>query len=300
MDNQTNVTAIVTTYKREPEIVKRAVKSILNQTYKGIKVVVVDDSPATYDLRENVRKEVCKLNPNIIYVKHEQNMGACVARNTGLKYADTEYVAYLDDDDEWVETKIEKQIKLFTDSKLGLVYCGHSIKYDVDERVIPEKREFHRGDVFDKLICKNFIGSTSFPLIRTKCIKEVGEFDPLMLSGQDADLWLRITEKYLVDYVAESLVTYHIHTGEQISTNPHKKVKGLERLNEKNREYLEKNKEAYWTRFMQIIPYYIWNGQVEKAKMTWKRCVRKCPYKIKGNMKYFLIILRERRKKNRS
>lgn len=297
MNNQVNVTAIVTTYKREPEIVKRAVKSILNQTYRGIKVVVVDDSPASYGLRENVREEVCKLSPNIIYVQHEQNMGACVARNTGLKYADTEYVAYLDDDDEWVETKIEKQIKVFNDSKLGLVYCGNSIKYDTDGRVVSENREFHRGDVFDMLICKNFIGSTSFPLIRTKCIKEVGEFDPLMLSAQDYDLWLRITEKYLVDYVPESLVTYHIHAGEQISANPNKKVQGLERLNEKNMEYLEKNKEAYWFRFAKIIPYYMCNGQEEKAVTTWKRCVRKYPYKIKGNVKYLLLILRKRGKK---
>ena len=115
MGNQIDVTAIVTTYKREPEIVKRAVKSVLNQTYKGIKVVVVDDSPASYDLREKVKLEVCRLNSDIMYIQHEQNMGACVARNTGLKYADTEYVAFLDDDDEWVETKIEKQLKLFND-----------------------------------------------------------------------------------------------------------------------------------------------------------------------------------------
>lgn len=122
------VTAVITTYKREPEIVKRAIDSVLAQTYKHINIVVVDDSPADYELRDSVEKLVLDhfAEANITYVQHERNLGACAARNTGLSLVNSEFVAFLDDDDEWLPEKIEKQVKKFRecDELTALVYCG--------------------------------------------------------------------------------------------------------------------------------------------------------------------------------
>ena len=80
---------------------------------------------------------------------------------------------------------------------------------------------------------ENFIGSTSFPLIRKSCLEEIGGFDVLMQSAQDYDVWLRLSDKYSIDYFDEELGIYHVHGEKQITKNPDKKIAGLERLNEK-------------------------------------------------------------------
>ena len=109
------VSAVIITYKRKPEIVKRALESVLSQTYRPLEIIVVDDSPCDYELRSQVRETVESFNEEICYIQHEKNCGACVARNTGLKRAHGKYIAFLDDDDEWVSDKIEKQIAAFND-----------------------------------------------------------------------------------------------------------------------------------------------------------------------------------------
>ena len=177
------VSAIITTYKRNPTMVLRALDSVLSQSYKDIEVIIVDDSPSDYSLRENVRlaikrrqKEHSKIY--IQYIQHEKNMGACVARNTGMKVARGEYIAYLDDDDEWLPEKIEKQMKVITKSKAALVYCGSICIDDETGKTINRNKEYIKGKVFKKLLYYNFIESTSYPLIRKECLKSIGGFDP--------------------------------------------------------------------------------------------------------------------------
>ena len=96
------VTVVITTYKRPPEIVNRAIQSVLMQTYPHIELIVVDDSPADYELREETARLVTGIGGNTRYIQHEKNLGACAARNTGLKHANGVYIAFLDDDDEWL------------------------------------------------------------------------------------------------------------------------------------------------------------------------------------------------------
>ena len=128
-DNVPMVSAIITTYKREPSMVLRALDSIIAQTYRDIEIIVVDDSPADYSERDAVRLAIIKRqseNPDISikYIAHEKNMGACVARNTGLDAANGEYVAYLDDDDEWLENKLEVQVNVLENSPLSILQFG--------------------------------------------------------------------------------------------------------------------------------------------------------------------------------
>lgn len=133
------------------------------------------------------------------------------------------YVAFLDDDDEWLPEKIEKQIKGFTDDSIAIVYCGQiSIDEIIGEKHI-RKTKIQRGNVFSELIMENFIGSTSNPLIRKTCIEEVGRFDEQMQSSQDYDLCLRITQRYSVNYIELPLLNYYIHAGERISADVDRK-----------------------------------------------------------------------------
>lgn len=286
------VSAIITTYKREPAIVCRAVNSILGQTYKNIEIIIVDDSPDSYPLRNQVQEAVMQIAPEAKYIFHETNQGACVARNTGLSAASGQFVAYLDDDDEWMPDKIQKQIAVMAQEKTALVYCGHVFCNEnsmFHKTILPK---LVKGDVYEALLKENFIGSTSFPLIRTTAIREVGGFDVLMESAQDYDVWLRLAERYDVDYVADPLVIYHIHEGEQITKNYRKKISGLERINQKYRGALQKKPQAYGTRLVKLAPMYAGNKQIGKALSTWLAGVIRNPVDMKVNIKCFYYLLR--------
>lgn len=281
------VSAVITTHKREPEIVERALKSVIDQTHTQMEIIVVDDSPSNYDLRGKVREMVEKYSDrNVKYIQHEECKGACAARNTGLFEANGDFVAFLDDDDEWKPEKIEKQLQKFTSDCVALVYSGSEVINDSTQVTSYSPLKCESGNVYDKLIVENFIGSTSFPLLRKSALLDIDGFDVLMQSAQDYDVWLRISQKYNVECVNESLVIYHVHNGERISSNYTKKINGLERLNEKNKGYLSLHKEARRIRTMKLCPMYAKNGQLFKAVRIWIKAALIQPWMVKENLTY--------------
>ena len=174
----------------------------------------------------------------------KKTMGACAARNSGLARAQGEFIGFLDDDDEWLPNKIEKQLKAFDSKDVALVYCGSLTVFDSTGKQEERKCIFTRENVYEKLMYENFIGSTSFPLLRTEVLRQIGGFDVEMLSAQDYDAWLRIAKDHAVNYVKEPLVLYHWHEGDQITKNPAKKIAGLERILSKNIDYIKKHKDV--------------------------------------------------------
>lgn len=290
------ISTIITTCKREPFMVVRALDSILAQTYRDIEIIVIDDSPDEFAKREDVERAVKKcfdLHPDIRtqYIQHEKNLGACAARNTGLKAAKGDYIAYLDDDDEWLPEKLAKQIKVMHTSDAALVYCGCYCKNDTTGKIYERKTAYYRGMVFDELLYWNFIDSTSFPLLKTAVLRDAGGFDIKMQSAQDYDVWLRISQSNQVDFVAEPLVIYHEHEGEQITSNPFKKISGLERLNEKYHDYLDKDPKLYNVRHLGVTPYYSMSGDTQKAMNIWLKAVLRCPTNVQENLRYFKRIV---------
>ncbi|MCR5565557.1 MAG: glycosyltransferase family 2 protein [Clostridiales bacterium] len=291
------VTAVITTYQREPSMVSRAIESVIHQTYRDIELIIVDDSPEDYPLRADVEKtarefENKRKDISVRYIAHEKNLGACAARNTGIRYANGEYIAFLDDDDEWMPEKIEKQVNVITATNAAMVYCGRICKDDETGCSFVEKVEYHRGNVFKYLLYQNFIGSTSFPLINSRILREAGGFDEQMQSAQDCDAWLRIAEKYEIEYISEPLVIYHTHRGEQITSNPKKKISGLERLNQKYKRFVDDDPVLWHRRHMILVPYYAMIKEKKKAFDIWMRCVAKCPWKIKDNLSHLREIIR--------
>lgn len=288
------VSAVITTHKRKPEIVERALKSILNQTYPNIEVFVVDDSPEEYELRSDVKTmvEAYATDRNVTYIAHEKCMGACAARNTGLAAANGEFIGFLDDDDEWLSEKIEKQLKEFVSPEVALVYCGNNTVYDTSGKIVERLPHPVPEMVYEELLCDNFIGSTSFPLLRASALREIGGFDVEMQSAQDYDVWLRLSKKYEVRCVNLPLVIYHVHSGERISKTSTKRISGLERINEKHMDYLKTHRETYWIRVVKIAPQYARNKQFGKAFATWFKAAFRCPLKVKENLRYLYAIFR--------
>ena len=288
--NDVVVSVIVTTYKREPQMVKRAVDSILNQSYKALEVIVVDDSPSDYIMRDDVRNTIESMGDRARYIQHEKNMGACAARNTGIENSHGEFVAFLDDDDEWLPTKLEKQMSKFKNPKVGLVYCSSFTCYS-DGTKKAKNLVKHTDNIIIELLRENFIGSTSFAVMRKDVAIKAGMFDVHIKSAQDCDMWIRMAQISEIDYVDEPLVNYYIHEGENISGNPKNKIQGLERLNQKYWEYISKDKKTKWIRTIKLAPMYAWDGQYLKAIKRYLCAVLIQPFNIVGNIRYLKIIL---------
>lgn len=224
------VSAIITTYKRPLDVLKRSLDSVLNQTYKNLEIIIVDDSPENFDERKLIEDYLEQLKEDrLIYIKHPKNVGANSARNTGIKNSTGYYIAFLDDDDSWAPQKIEKQIKVFSDEEVGMVYCKAQFIMDSgNKREVDTKLK--RGYIFDDLLYENFIGGTSFVMFTKEALLMVGGFTETLLSNQDWDVYLQIAKNFKIDYVDEVLVNYYWHRGERITSDVNKKIQGWQYL----------------------------------------------------------------------
>ena len=291
------ISIVITTYKRDASIVERALKSVIKQTFKEWELFVIDDSPNDWKLRYQVEKVIsgyCQSDYRIKYIKHSCNQGACAARNTGLKMSQGEYIAFLDDDDEWCPEKLEKQYQKLnsSNSDVALVYCGSIYQNDDTGESKIHNTIFKSGKIYDDLITRNFIGGTSFPLIRTQYLKEIGGFDTEMQAAQDQDVWLRLAEKYEITYIEDPLVVYHIHNGEQISTSPMKRINGISRKLEKHSVYFEKHKKQYSICKMDLAIAYATNLELSESLKIWVDAFAIYPSNIVLNFKALIRIIR--------
>lgn len=292
--NESLISVVITTYRRPPKMVKRAIESVINQTYRNLEIIIVDDSPDDFTERKVVEKMILSIkekDKRVRYIKHNENKGACTARNTGIKNSHGNFIAFLDDDDEWLPAKIEKQLKLFKDPEVGLVYCRSFTINELHRVKRVRKAKFYKGYVFDQLFRTNFIGSTSFPLIKKDCFQHCGMFDTRLKSCQDFELWLRITKKYKVDYVDEPLVNYYIHGNERISFNPLNRIQGITSINTKYKDYLKRHPYLKSKRLMSLVPLYLQIGEKNKAIRIYYEAVKLAPLNLKNSLKYLLCFL---------
>jgi glycosyltransferase involved in cell wall biosynthesis len=244
-DSHTPLVTVIIPTRDRPELLQRAVASVLAQTCADFEVIVVDDgSGEASDPAEAAR------DPRRRVLRHAAPRGAAAARNTGLSAARGDFVAFLDDDDVWLPEKLARQLEAFATGEpdLGLVYCG-SLKFsDVSGRVISQSpaRPLREG-VVDFLRSTRF--GTSVPLIRRRCLDEVGGFDESLPGTQDRDLWIRLAQRFRFDCVSDVLVEQHVH-GPQITADLPRKVEARTRLLEKYRDELEAHPE--------IMAQYLW------------------------------------------
>lgn len=198
------VSVVIPTYNRENTIV-RAIQSVLNQTYKKLEILVVDDGSTdnTEKIVQNIKDDRIK------YIRLPHNKGGGAARNIGIRASLGKYIAFLDSDDEWLPEKIEKQLNVFhkSDDSLGVVYTGFQCVDEygqTNKHVIPKER----GNISLKILEWNYVGTASTILVRSNHLKRINYFDETFPSCQDWDLYIRLSKICLFDFVAEALVRY--------------------------------------------------------------------------------------------
>lgn len=292
------VTAVITTYKRKPEVVKRALNSIIEQTYNNIEIFVINDCPADKKLVKELRKMIVESSRNrrVNYIVVENNGGACKARNIAIEKATGKYFACLDDDDEWLPEKIELQVQALEKQKgAAIAYCNAILRY-VDQgkdvtRFVERQKE---GDIYFEQIEKNNIGSCSFPMFRTDVLKEVGGFDINMPALQDWELYLRVLKKYKAVYVHKPVAIYYFYDGERISANSQNRVVAFENIHQKIIKDLENNTKSASSFYMMGTYFYSLNNDLKKATEYYILGVKSNPYKLKRNIIVFLKMIGRR------
>jgi len=183
-------------------------ESVLEQSFDDYEVIVVNDGSSD-NIEEWFATNVT--DPRLRLVS-QLNQGPSVARNTGIKESTSEYLAFLDSDDLWERSKLQKQIQVLdSDPDTAIIYTWLA-NIDVNGKPTGKIRSYeNEGLVWPELIKHNFIGCGSNAVVRRTCFDQLGLFDPSTTGIEDWDMWLRIADRYPFRVIREPLVYYRQH-----------------------------------------------------------------------------------------
>lgn len=198
------ISVIIPTYNRA-DVLERAVRSVLQQTYDNLEVIIVDDCST-----DNTEQVVCQMkDERIRYVKQISNGGPSVARNTGVAHATAEIIAFQDSDDYWHPDKLEKQMCYWDEhSDYGMIYSYYMLHRVNGEAVaVPYEETWGEleGDIFRTLLLNNTVGTPTM-LMRKACFEQINGFDAELGCLEDWDFALRFAEHYKIGLVQDILV----------------------------------------------------------------------------------------------
>jgi glycosyltransferase involved in cell wall biosynthesis len=213
------VSVIIPSYNYA-QFLPSAVESALAQTRAAHEIIVVDDG-STDDT-----PQVLARYGQRIRALQQPNQGLSAARNSGAQMASGELLAFLDSDDTWLPTKLERQVaRVEADPAVGLVHCGVS-EVDRAGDVIRRRLDGMEGPVAYEMLLfrRSVLMPPSTFLVPRKVFVETGGFDTQLNHSEDWDFGFRVASRHRVAFVAEALVNYRLHGG-----NMHRNVNNMAR-----------------------------------------------------------------------
>ena len=191
-------------------ILPKAVESILRQTYKDFELIIVDDGSS-----DNTCEVVKDFNDDRIVYVHQENAGACVARNNGIDHARGEYIAFQDSDDVWHEDKLEKQLTTLRNTGAAVVFCRMNRMSD-GKNVGLVSDYFHEGFLSKEELPMS-IGTQT--LMGKSAVFKQEKFDPEMPRFQEFEMLVRVQRSFSIYCMEEPLADYHLQN-DSISVKP--------------------------------------------------------------------------------
>jgi len=288
------VSVVIPTYCRA-HLIGEAIQSVLNQTYRDLEIIVVDD--ASSDNTEEVVKSL--KDERIRYIRHEENKGAPAARNTGIEAAKGEYIAFQDSDDEWLPHKLEKQISIIDklSSKVGLVYSDmwrldHNRKreYWASPRIMPESGIFYYR-ALDYGVLN--IGTPTI-VVRKECFDKIGVFDERLPRFIDLEFLIRTSKYYYFYHIPEPLVAFRASQKQplkRMSSQEDPFIIARELILEKYFEDIKKNKKLLSKHYFKIGDCYQINGEIKQSRKYFMKAAIANPQNIRFIVHYLISLL---------
>jgi len=184
--------------------ISQAIESVLTQTYKNWELIIIDDCSTDNSLQ--IIDTYVKRDARIKLIKMERNSGPAIARNTGIEYANGRYIAFLDNDDIWLEHKLEKQISFMQKHKVGLCYSSYYVIDELGKTItkfkIPKDKVSYR-ELLKSCIIGNLTAIYDTKILGKVFMENVGH--------EDYTLWLKILKR--IDYaygLKEFLAKYRV------------------------------------------------------------------------------------------
>ena len=203
------VTVVIPAYNTEAYLAE-TLQSVFAQTFRDYEVIVVDDGSTDGTLPTARRFE-----PRV-KVLSKPNGGPASARNLAIRQSDSEYIAFLDSDDLWVDDKLVEQVMyLDNNPQIGLVY-GEALmfKRDGGAKQTISKIGYTGDPTFRQLLYGDFIPNSTV-MIRRTCIDKVGQLDESreLLGVEDYEYWMRIARSFPIAGMPRPLAYYRIRPG---------------------------------------------------------------------------------------
>jgi len=218
--------------------IKRTIDSILAQTYRDYEIIVVDDGSA-----DNTAEVVKSYGPKVRYI-YQENAGDGPARNTGIRAAKGEWIAFLDHDDEWLPEKLELQMELVSRHP-ELRWCGTN-RYQSDGKrraavgnTEAIQKALGSDDYFENYFAAVTKGLcpviTSTMLVHKEVFEQIGVFDSCWLRSADLDTWWRTGYRFpKIGYLPQPLVIVHLDAVNVVSA----KYRSLSKRGEQARKLI--------------------------------------------------------------
>jgi glycosyltransferase involved in cell wall biosynthesis len=286
MENADIQVSVVLPFYNGGKTLEKTIESIITQTFDAFEIIIVDDgSPEPLEHAIGPYKE----HPKIRIIKQE-NGGVAAARNKGIDNARGEFIAFCDQDDIWLPTKLERQIPLFNNENVGLVYTWtNAIDAQGNETTISPK---HEGNCFYPLILKNFITCCTV-VARKSLLASIGFFraDRALQGVDDRYVWMRLSRVSEFKVVKEPLAKYVTH-GENYSLNNHKMLSAdiycftvINELDDLSREELDWCRKGLDETYLHYANNFLYRNDLKEAAS----CYRAYWQRNKSQLAYGLL-----------
>jgi glycosyltransferase involved in cell wall biosynthesis len=195
------VSVVIPTHNR-PEMLAEAIASVRAQTFTDYEIVVVSNGES-----EETRSASRDVATSTVYIElGDGNVSA--ARNAGAECAKGEWIAFLDDDDLWLPTKLERQVAEAQRTGADMIACDYVEFYPDGRELIRQPRLFEGWPYVKALSHQYWWAAPSGVMVRKAVFKQAGGFDPGQRSCEDNDMWRRISWRHTIHQVEEVLFRY--------------------------------------------------------------------------------------------
>lgn len=208
------VSIIIPTYKRSNKL-KRAIESVLAQSYRYIELIIVNDNVPNDEYSIMVYDTIKQFNDTrLLLLEQEKHTNGAVARNCGIKKAKGEYIAFLDDDDYWEIEKIEKQVFYLAKQSSNCGAVSTLLKYVKNGTIIRLSNPYKEGRIFKEILRRQIDVTTCSLLIKHSVLDETGYFDETLKRHQEIQLLVFLTYKYELKLIKQYLTCIDITDNE--------------------------------------------------------------------------------------